>query len=113
MFGRPVWTNQFPEGVEAWSRRQEEDPEKRAIDFNQCLVWREHIDSAGNISYSHAGSVRGTRTYLISFPTIRLVVAVHGNSGDLPLDDTVHGIVRVFLPPSFRPPAITGEYPRD
>ncbi len=108
-----MWTNQFPAGVEAWSRRQEEDPDKRAIDFNQCLVWREHIDSAGNISYSHTGSVRGTLTHLINYPSIRLVVAVHGNSRDFPRDDALRGIARVFLPPSFTPPAITGEYPRD
>ena len=42
-----MWTNQFPDGIEVWSRREEKSPEKRVLSPNQCLSWRQHVDSAG------------------------------------------------------------------
>jgi serine beta-lactamase-like protein LACTB len=77
--------------------RAEGEPEKQA--FKQALGWRIDEDVEGRPYINHTGTVKGTRSFVLNYPDIGLVLALQANG--LPFDSREHGaaIAQMFLPP--------------
>jgi CubicO group peptidase (beta-lactamase class C family) len=75
------------------------DPEKRS--FRQALGWRFDKDAQGRPYINHTGTVKGTRSFLMNYPELDLVLALQANV--LPFDSRRHGsaIAQMFLPQVF------------
>lgn len=75
----------------------DEEPEKRS--FQQALGWRIDKDAQGRSYINHTGTVKGTRSFLMNYPELGLVLALQANV--LPFDSRRHGsaIAQMFLPP--------------
>jgi CubicO group peptidase (beta-lactamase class C family) len=75
------------------------DPEKRP--FSQALGWRIDKDAQSRPYINHTGTVKGTRSFLMNYPELDLVLALQANV--LPFDSRRHGsaIAQMFLPPVF------------
>jgi CubicO group peptidase (beta-lactamase class C family) len=75
----------------------DEEPEKRS--FQQALGWRIDKDAQGRPYINHTGTVKGTRSFILNYPEIDLVLALQANV--LPFDSRRHGsaIAQMFLPP--------------
>jgi len=76
------------------------DGEAQLGDYRQAIGWRLDTDVQGRTYINHTGTVRGTRSVLINYPDVGLVVALQANS--LPFDSRKHGqaLAQMFLPPA-------------
>jgi CubicO group peptidase (beta-lactamase class C family) len=75
----------------------DEEPEKRS--FQQALGWRVDKDAQGRPYINHTGTVKGTRSFIMNYPELDLVLALQANV--LPFDSRRHGsaLAQMFLPP--------------
>lgn len=66
----------------------------------QALIWRVGLDAAGRRFIAHSGSVKGTSSYLLSYPAENVVVALHMNYNDGGKDsaDAATALASLFLP---------------
>ena len=71
-------------GLQVFNRRGPPRP----MPFEQGLVWIVQRDSQGRQYVGHGGSVKGTRTMLVNYPDLDLVVAVSANGE--PYDAQAH-----------------------
>jgi CubicO group peptidase (beta-lactamase class C family) len=64
----------------------------------QALVWWIRTDSRGRDFPSHTGTVKGTRSFLMNYPELGIVVALQVNA--LPFDSAKYGmaIAQMFVP---------------
>ncbi len=60
------------------------------LEHKQAIVWWIRTDASGRDFPSHTGTVKGTRSFLMNYPELGIVVALQVNS--LPFDSAKYGM---------------------
>lgn len=63
----------------------------------QGLIWWSGKDRQGRTWYGHSGTVKGTRSFLMNFPTEQVVVAIQANIGSIKIDEYALELAELFL----------------
>ncbi len=63
----------------------------------QGLIWQVGKDVMGRTWYGHSGTVKGTRSYLINFPSEGVIVAMQANIGSIPIDEYTQTLAQMIL----------------
>ena len=71
-------------------RRFVHDGNPEPLEHKQAIVWWIRTDANGRDFPSHTGTVKGTRSFLMNYPELGIVVALQVNS--LPFDAAKYGM---------------------